>query len=1504
MKNLRLIITLFALLLSEAIVAQFGSISVLTREGENVLIPICNIAYVYETPDGAELITDGFNSGRDNQENRLLLALTYDAVINMACDYIKPCEFIERPTGFRTAVSMCYVENIFENGGLVQAKGKDGRRLRMLDPYIDIVQDMLCIQADTVGTDRYLVNAELTGTILQLVMNTGTSWSVDLTAAFTDNDVKLESGFVNGDCEMILNMSDGSTVTVPLGNCAGNPDDIGTDDQKIDLFQVSGNQLCISLEDDGEPVKCVDISSLNPDDQFVDILNFDGQQLCISLVDDGIPPVCVDLSSLEVGGINDFTLDCNTGILLLDMVDQADFPVDLNCLLSDDQNIVQFYFDPNGNQVCIELEDGNGLQCATLTGIGSDDQIADQFQLIDDVLYLSLEDDGQAPYTVDLSFLGSNDPNTDDQVVQVFSFDPNTNLLTIQIEDDITGPQIVDLSALINNGTDTDDQCGVLSIDGNELTLTIDDCPTPSTVDLGTIITDDQQLNSAINCTSGILSLTLEDNPAGVVEVDLSCLVGGGGNDDQMVDLFSFDCNSKELSISLEDDGVGPYIVDLTCIGGSGNVDLEYVVNCENQTLTLDIPDDPDGPEIIDLSCLVGNYIWRIGSDTPNDYDIEANDLVEFKTTDPVLSSTVLNGGQTKTVYYSFINGDPNQVLTLDAGGQNPSWQDPVGSIPVCDVEPVEGQILVWDDINEWYCPEDVSTSANARNGLSVVPDGGIDYVELGGTLYKNTTVLGQNTHIMNFFNCLDFIVDGGAWTLQTGGQGILQADTEMWMQLPNYTTTPIGSIVQKQENTFGTVLYTPYGFPTTTGSDGDFLVYNDVTNQLEFQPSTNGLISFDVTGDVGTQTVTTGDVLNFSGSNLIATAVTATDNVDIFIDGTGASVNQVISWNGTTAVWTTLASSYTFTIDGDDAQTEVINSGDVLLFDGIGVVDANIESPDAVEISILPGGNDQVLTTVAGVVQWADAASGAGDDWGAGNFTARADGAQIETVDEGDQLRFVGDGIIATSIASVGTVNTVDIEIPAGADGTVLTSNAGVVTWSAGGGAGDDWGAGNFLVNDGDGTDQVVAEGTTLRILGTGVLNFNNEFSAGDNEFTGNIVPGDPNQVLTTVGGTVQWADAFADDWGNGFFQIEGDISVPGQVDEGEKLAFKTATGGALEFDYVATTASTHLVTLDFVGGTTGQVLTVIGPGNYNWSDPNNYSWVLDADAGTSDIIEDGFTVNFASNDPVFTTSVISAGMGTTASIEFEFIDGIDGQVLTFNGSTLTPEWADAPSGGGSTTASNGLNKVGDDIRLGGSLSQATTINGLTHQFTVNRSSGNLLDLRDNFTELFYNGAGMIASTNSAQLRSASGSASSITVNSTQASINQATQGNVFNANGTSTSVFGPSSTAVQLNTSGITLENGTTIVDIGSGDVNIQTGSGQTAAEFLTSETRIKQSTATTLSGLRLTSSQSILSSPDATTQIAVQNGNIFIGNIPTSDPGVPGRIWNDNGDLKISI
>ena len=253
-----------------------------------------------------------------------------------------------------------------------------------------------------------------------------------------------------------------------------------TDDQTADVFQLNGNDLELSLEDDGAATQTVDLSGYldNTDDQTADVFQLNGNDLELSLEDDGAATQTVDLSGY---------LD-NT----------------------DDQTADVFQL--NGNDLELSLEDdGAATQTVDLSGYldNTDDQTADVFQLNGNDLELSLEDDGVATQTVDLS--GYLD-NTDDQNISGSGF--AANILTIGIESGSS--ETVDLSSLDNSGTD-DQQ---LLLTGNNLEL-----EDGGSVDLSGYIdnTDDQNLANFNLSAGSLLSLSIQDG--NVVSVNLAPLL-------------------------------------------------------------------------------------------------------------------------------------------------------------------------------------------------------------------------------------------------------------------------------------------------------------------------------------------------------------------------------------------------------------------------------------------------------------------------------------------------------------------------------------------------------------------------------------------------------------------------------------------------------------------------------------------------------------------------------------------------------------------------------------------------------------------------------------------------------------------------------------------------------------------------------------------------------------------------------------------------------------------
>ncbi|MGB5376901.1 MAG: hypothetical protein WBN26_02835, partial [Muriicola sp.] len=124
--------------------------------------------------------------------------------------------------------------------------------------------------------------------------------------------------------------------------------------------------------------------------------------------------------------------------------------------------------------------------------------------------------------------------SSDDQLLQNFSFNAGTNILSLDIEDGNTVN--VDLSSL--SGTGTDDQ--LLSLAGNILTL-----EDGGTVDLTPYLdnTDDQTITAFSIDAANILTLTLENG--NTQTVDLSGLVG---TDDQTAAEVTYDNTTSGLT--------------------------------------------------------------------------------------------------------------------------------------------------------------------------------------------------------------------------------------------------------------------------------------------------------------------------------------------------------------------------------------------------------------------------------------------------------------------------------------------------------------------------------------------------------------------------------------------------------------------------------------------------------------------------------------------------------------------------------------------------------------------------------------------------------------------------------------------------------------------------------------------------------------------------------------------------------------------------------------------
>ncbi len=302
-----------------------------------------------------------------------------------------------------------------------------------------------------------------------------------------------------------------------------------TDDQVLDVIQLNGTDLEISVENDGQATHSIDLSSFldNTDNQAFDQVTINGSnQLLLSIAGDGQPTHVLDLTGyldntdnqqfdvVQLVGTN-LQLSLQNDGLATHVVDLSSLAVD-----TDDQTIDVFSL--TGNTMNISLEDdGQVTRTLDLSQFmdNTDDQRFDVINITSDELRLSLEADGQATHVLDLS---PYKDNTDDQRFDVVQLSGNS--LQLSLENDGQATHSIDLSGFADN-TDNQ-QIDVLSLAGNTLNISLeDDGVANETLDLSQFMdnTDDQRVTT-FNLSGTTLQLQVESDAGGLQSVNLDPL--------------------------------------------------------------------------------------------------------------------------------------------------------------------------------------------------------------------------------------------------------------------------------------------------------------------------------------------------------------------------------------------------------------------------------------------------------------------------------------------------------------------------------------------------------------------------------------------------------------------------------------------------------------------------------------------------------------------------------------------------------------------------------------------------------------------------------------------------------------------------------------------------------------------------------------------------------------------------------------------------------------------
>jgi hypothetical protein len=291
---------------------------------------------------------------------------------------------------------------------------------------------------------------------------------------------------------------------------------LGTDNQVVDTFSLTSNILSISLEDDGETAKTIDLSGYLDDINIYEdngtltanrtiatggfslqfshlgnVTTFDpsGTDLTISSTLTADVSISSNSKTLDLSvtpgssadalitadnGIDDLIITNTNTTAGSDLQLGTSNETKLTIASTGQLNLKEYgtgTFDDSSPSRLLGVQSDGDIVDVDPNGVGTDDQVIDTLSLNANTLSLSLEGDGEAAKTVDLSsFLD----NTDDQVVDDFSISSNT--LSLSLENDGQPAQTVDLSPYLDDVNLYDDDGSLsgnrtVTLNGNNLTF-------------------------------------------------------------------------------------------------------------------------------------------------------------------------------------------------------------------------------------------------------------------------------------------------------------------------------------------------------------------------------------------------------------------------------------------------------------------------------------------------------------------------------------------------------------------------------------------------------------------------------------------------------------------------------------------------------------------------------------------------------------------------------------------------------------------------------------------------------------------------------------------------------------------------------------------------------------------------------------------------------------------------------------------------------------------------
>ena len=522
--------------------------------------------------------------------------------------------------------------------------------------------------------DQNLDSISLVGTVATVFIEGGASASIDLASLVDDADADptnelqdlsfngasdsllISSGLgvalsgidnqditsivLNGDSSLTVNIEDGASATVDLTSLFDN-----TDDQDITSIALNADStITVNIENGASA--SVDISSAfdNTDDQDITSIALNADSTITVNIENGAS-ASVDISSAfdntDNQNISSVVLNADSTITV-NIENGTSATVDISSAFdnTDDQNITSVVLNADST-LTVNIENGTSATVDLTSAFdNTDNQNIDSVVLNGSIATVYIE--GGSAASVDLaSLIDDNDADPNNEL--------NTSITLNGTDLEVTdagGTIITDLTSLVDDAdADPSNELQDLSINATNDSILISN---GQGISLGSIDTDDQNLDSAILNPDSTLSIFIQDGAS--ASVDLSSVF-----DNTDAQTLSLNATGTELSIS---NGNTVTLVDadstneLQTLLVDRITDSLYISGSNGDTLMgIDLNDV--------ITCVIPpqNLTYAIMDGDTLEIDIEGGDSVRVdlsqfldNTDNQDISSVVLNADSTITV--------------------------------------------------------------------------------------------------------------------------------------------------------------------------------------------------------------------------------------------------------------------------------------------------------------------------------------------------------------------------------------------------------------------------------------------------------------------------------------------------------------------------------------------------------------------------------------------------------------------------------------------------------------------------------------------------------------------------------------------------------------------------------------------------------------------------------------------------------------------------------------